>query len=60
MKEVAVGGRTVFFISHDMDSVQKLCTRAIWLDKGRVRADSRDVQQVTEEYRRGGSVECAE
>jgi lipopolysaccharide transport system ATP-binding protein len=50
MREVAVGGRTVFFISHDMDSVQRLCTRAIWLDKGRVRADSADVKRVTERY----------
>ena len=53
MKEVAVGGRTVFFISHDTDSVQRLCSRAIWLDKGRVRADSVDVKRVTQEYRRG-------
>lgn len=51
MKEVAGGGRTVLFISHDMTSVQKLCNRAIWLDKGRVRADSADVGRVTGEYR---------
>jgi lipopolysaccharide transport system ATP-binding protein len=50
MREVALGGRTVLFISHDMDSVQRLCNRAIWLDKGRVRADSADVRQVTEQY----------
>jgi lipopolysaccharide transport system ATP-binding protein len=54
MKEVAIGGRTVLFISHSMDSVQKLCGRAIWLDKGRVRADSADVRQVTLEYLSGG------
>jgi lipopolysaccharide transport system ATP-binding protein len=50
MREVALGGRTVLFISHAMDSIQKLCNRAIWLDKGRVRADSADVRQVTEQY----------
>jgi lipopolysaccharide transport system ATP-binding protein len=50
MKEVAVGGRTVLFISHSMASVQTLCSRAIWLDKGRVRADSADVGQVAREY----------
>jgi lipopolysaccharide transport system ATP-binding protein len=50
MREVALGGRTVLFISHAMDSIQKLCSRAIWLDKGRVRADSADVRQVTEQY----------
>jgi lipopolysaccharide transport system ATP-binding protein len=50
MREVAVGGRTVLFISHDMESVKTLCGRAIWLDKGRIRADSADVGRVTEGY----------
>jgi lipopolysaccharide transport system ATP-binding protein len=50
MREVASGGRTVLFISHDMDSIGKLCNRAIWLDKGRVRADSSDVKAVTKAY----------
>jgi lipopolysaccharide transport system ATP-binding protein len=50
MREVAVGGRTVLFISHDMESVKTLCSRAIWLDKGRIRADSADVGRVTEGY----------
>jgi len=53
MREVASGGRTVLFISHDMVSVQNLCNRAIWLDKGRVRADSSDVKQVTQAYLSG-------
>ena len=53
MKEVAVGGRTVLFISHNMNSVQALCTRAIWLDKGRLRADSTDVRHVAHEYLSG-------
>jgi lipopolysaccharide transport system ATP-binding protein len=58
MREVAVSGRTVLFISHDMLSIQNLCKRAIWLDKGRVRADSIDVRRVTEGYVAaiGGSV----
>jgi lipopolysaccharide transport system ATP-binding protein len=50
MREVASGGRTVLFISHDMDSVENLCNRAIWLEKGRVRADSSDVKEVTQGY----------
>jgi lipopolysaccharide transport system ATP-binding protein len=50
MKEVAVGGRTVLFISHSMDSVQTLCSRAIWLENGRVRADGNDVRHITLEY----------
>jgi lipopolysaccharide transport system ATP-binding protein len=50
MREVASGGRTVLFISHDMYSIENLCNRAIWLDKGRVRADSSDVGKVTKAY----------
>jgi lipopolysaccharide transport system ATP-binding protein len=61
MREVAVSGRTVLFISHDMLSIRNLCKRAIWLDKGRVRADSTDVQRVTEGYlaATGGAVPAA-
>jgi lipopolysaccharide transport system ATP-binding protein len=50
MKEVAVGGRTVLFVSHNMGSVQTLCNRAIWLENGRVRADGADVRHITLEY----------
>jgi lipopolysaccharide transport system ATP-binding protein len=58
MREVASAGRAVVFISHDLGSVKDLCNRAIWLDKGRVRADSTDVKRVTQGYLAGsgGSV----
>ncbi len=39
MRDVADTGRTVIFVSHSMPSVQSLCTRAIWLDKGAIRTD---------------------
>jgi lipopolysaccharide transport system ATP-binding protein len=50
MREVAVAGRTVLFVSHSMGSVQTLCNRAIWLENGRVRADGSDVRHITLEY----------
>jgi lipopolysaccharide transport system ATP-binding protein len=53
MREVAVGGRTVLFVSHSMNSVQTLCNRAIWLDKGRIRGDGSDVRHITLEYLSG-------
>jgi lipopolysaccharide transport system ATP-binding protein len=53
MREVAAGGRAVLFISHDLESIKDLCNRAIWLDKGRVRADSTDVKRVTQGYMAG-------
>ena len=36
MQDVAGQGRTVIFVSHSMDSVRKLCSRAILLEKGKV------------------------
>ncbi len=32
-------GATVLFVSHDISSVQRLCERAIWLDRGRIKAE---------------------
>ena len=39
MDEVARGGRTVLFVSHNMAAIQRLCSRAVLLDAGRVVAD---------------------
>ncbi|WP_417749649.1 ABC transporter ATP-binding protein [Rosistilla oblonga] len=36
MQEVANGGRTVLFVSHNMQAVESLCTSAIELDNGAV------------------------
>jgi lipopolysaccharide transport system ATP-binding protein len=39
MGSVARTGRTVLFVSHNMQAVRQLCQRAIWLRDGRVVAD---------------------
>lgn len=49
MRSVADSGRTIIFVSHSMVSVQSLCNRAIWLDKGLIRQDG-DTSQVIREY----------
>jgi len=36
MGEVAEGGRTVIFVSHQMNAVKALCTKALWLADGQV------------------------
>lgn len=38
MSEVAGGGRTVLFVSHNMAAVRQLCTRGLVLERGRVAA----------------------
>lgn len=32
-------GATVLFVSHDLGSVQQICDRAVWIDRGRLLAD---------------------
>jgi lipopolysaccharide transport system ATP-binding protein len=49
MGEVAQGGRTVLFVSHNVDAVRALCQRAILFDEGKVQADG-DVESVLEDY----------
>lgn len=39
MDDVGQSGRTVFFVSHNMQAVTRLCSRCILLEKGRVRLD---------------------
>ncbi len=42
-------GKTVIFVSHNMQAISNLCSRAIWLDKGRMQADG-DAQSVVHQY----------
>lgn len=39
MNAVASEGRTVLFVSHQMEAIQSLCTRAIWLQSGEIKMD---------------------
>lgn len=38
MHDIGGSGRTVVFVSHNMDSIRKLCTTAIHIDQGMVKA----------------------
>ncbi|MCD6404592.1 MAG: ABC transporter ATP-binding protein [Planctomycetes bacterium] len=39
-------GATVLFVSHDLASVQHLCDRVVWLDRGKTRADGAPLEVV--------------
>jgi len=52
MQDVATGGRTVLFVSHNMAAITRLCSRAILLREGKVVADDR-VDNVVTQYLRG-------
>lgn len=47
--ELKKAGKTVLFVSHDIDAVRRFCTRAIWLDASRLIMDS-GVNEVTSKY----------
>ncbi|MGE0625209.1 MAG: ABC transporter ATP-binding protein [Pseudomonadales bacterium] len=49
MKDLTHGGTTVLFVSHDMSSIQPLCDRGVWLDRGSVLADG-DLLDVIKAY----------
>lgn len=51
MKELRKEGKTMVFVTHSMDSVRNLCSRAIWLYEGKIKMDG-DTNEVVDEYLR--------
>jgi len=49
IKDVATGGLTVLFVSHNMSMVQSLCSKAILLEKGSI-ARNGDSKKVLKHY----------
>jgi lipopolysaccharide transport system ATP-binding protein len=60
MSEVAAGGRTVLFVSHNMGSVRSLCQMAVLLENGRI-ADAGPPDRIIQSYRTptGGATEVS-
>jgi len=50
MEEIGSTGRTVLFVSHNMAAVERICTSAVLLDSGTIRARSENVPAVIREY----------
>lgn len=44
-------GRTVLFVSHNMAAVESLCSRCIWIEAGKLRADG-EARSIVAEYMR--------
>ncbi len=49
MSELLAGGTTLLFVSHNIDQVRSLCTHAMWLDHGEMKA-SGEVNEVCDQY----------
>ena len=53
MREAAlVEGRTVLYVSHNMNTIRQLCERCIVLDKGKIIFDG-DVEEAIDQYMHG-------
>src|SRR5947207_7035682 len=50
MSEVAGGGRTVLFVSHNLTAVTRICKRAILLNGGRIEGIYDDVERGVSQY----------
>jgi lipopolysaccharide transport system ATP-binding protein len=49
MGSFAQSGRTVLFVSHNMEAVRSLCQRCVWLKDGRLHKDG-NVDEIIEAY----------
>lgn len=49
IRELMSGGTTVLIVSHSIEQIERLCSRVIWLEKGRIRAMG-DTLSVSELY----------
>jgi lipopolysaccharide transport system ATP-binding protein len=49
MGSFARSGRTVLFVSHNMEAIRTLCQRGIWLKDGRLHKDGK-VDEIVEDY----------
>lgn len=49
MLELKRTGKTMVFVTHSMQSVKKLCDRAVWIRNGKIQMDG-DVSEVIDKY----------
>ena len=50
-EEFRLKGKTVIYVSHNLETIKSYCTKAIWLEKGKI-AGIGDPEDVIEEYYR--------
>jgi lipopolysaccharide transport system ATP-binding protein len=55
MNEFSQSGRTILFVSHNMDAVRRLCDRCIYLKNGQIQFDSNNVDDVVTKYLSDGN-----
>ena len=48
-EEMKNNGKTILFVTHDVDAVRRFCSRALWIDNGELVMDG-NVNDVTSKY----------
>lgn len=51
MKELMSGGATVLFVSHEIEKIEEMCDKVVWLNHGKVHMVG-DAKTVCEEYKK--------
>ena len=49
MNEMRAAGTTLLYVSHSIESVQKICDHALWLQKGIVKGVG-NVDEIAKQY----------
>lgn len=62
MKEMMQGGVTILFVSHDVSSIRRFCSKAIWINKGSVKkiGEVNTVADLYADFLRCGEIDNAE
>ena len=50
MKEIINSGATTILVSHSLNQVRSMCSKILWLHKGRQITFGRDVQKICDDY----------
>ena len=50
MKEMMGGGTTTILVSHSLNQIRTLCSKILWLDKGRQIEFGGDVEGICDRY----------
>jgi len=59
METLSQSGQTVVFVSHSMQAVGRLCQRALWIDRGKLRLEG-PVAEVVASYLKEGQANTGE
>lgn len=52
MKEIINGGATTILVSHSLNQVRSMCSKILWLHKGRQITFGSDVQKICDDYQK--------